>query len=160
MCQPILSQRPKAHYKPSDPNFFISHTHPSFEFCRSSSAYYTTHVCQPILSQRPKTHYKLQIRTFSSHTHPCFELCRNSLPCYTTHVSQPILYQRPKIQHKRLMTQFCKPILIQPPKIHLSKFQCSPYRASKMSSLARRHDRMKTRAQPSGQKWSSVNFSG
>ena len=218
VCQPILNQRSKdrpQNLRPQD--FHLTHT--SFELCRSSSPYYTTHVSQPILNQRPKTHYKLQIRTFSSHTslflnfagttrnrwhhacvpthpeptfqrhatkpqtlrfsshtslfwtlpeqlsilhhtcepthpeptsqnrlqtsdpiffhltHPCFELCRNSLPCYTTHVSQPILHQRPKIQHKRLMTQFCKPILIQPPKIHLSKFQCSPYRRQKCRAL-------------------------
>ena len=78
-------------------------------------------MCQPILNQRPKTHYKLQIRKFSSHTSLFRTLPEQLGTDDITHVSQPILYQRPKIQHKRLMTQFCKPILIQPPKIHLSK---------------------------------------
>ena len=50
-------------------------------------------------------------------------------------MSRPILNQRPKTHYKRLMTQFCKPILIQPPKIHLSKFQCSPYRRQKCRAL-------------------------
>ena len=88
------------------------------------------------MNQRPKTHYKLQIRNFSSHTSLFRTLPEQLGTDDTTHVSQPILYQRPKIQHKRLMTQFCKPILIQPPKIHLSKKnQCSPYRRQKCRAL-------------------------
>ena len=53
-CVPTLNQRSKDtphNLRPQD--FHL--THPSFELCRSSSPYYTTHVSQPILNQRPKT---------------------------------------------------------------------------------------------------------
>ena len=113
----------------SDPKIFISHV-PVLNF---SGADYTTHVCQP-WTNVPKTHHKTSDpKIFISHI--CFELCWNSSPCHTRHVSQPILNQRPKTHYKRLMTQFCKPILIQPPKIHLSKFECSPYRRQKCRAL-------------------------
>ena len=132
VCQPWTNV-PNIHHKTSDPKIFISHI-PVLSFA-GTAPHVTPRMCaNPSWTKVPK--HTTNFRSDFFHlTHPCFELCRNSLPCYTTHVSQPILYQRPKIQHKLLMTQFCKPILIQPPKIHLSKFQCSPYRRQKGRAL-------------------------
>ena len=55
-CVPTLNQRSKdapQNLRPQD--FHL--THPSFELCRSSSPYYTTHVCQP-WTNVPKVHHK------------------------------------------------------------------------------------------------------
>ena len=124
---------PKTHHKTSDPKMFISHI-PVLNFA-GTALHVTPHMwANPSWTNVPR--HTTNFRSENFHlTHPCFELCRNSSPCYTTHVSQPILYQRPKIHHKRLMSQFCKPILIPTPKIHLSKFQCSPYRRKKCWAL-------------------------
>ena len=124
---------PKTHHKSSDPKIFISHI-PVLIFA-GAALHITPHMwANPSWTNVPR--HTTNFRSENFHlTHPCFELCRNSSPCYATHVSQPILYQRPKIHHKRRMTQFCKLILIQPPKIHLSKFQFSPYRRKKCWAL-------------------------
>ena len=134
MCaNPSWTNVPKTHHKTSDPKIFISHI-PLLNFA-GAALHITPRMCaNPSWTNVPKHTTNFRSELFHL-THPCFELCRNSLPCYTTHVSQPILYQRPLIQHKRLVTQFCKPILIQPPKIHLSEFQCSPYRRQKCRAL-------------------------
>ena len=80
------------------PQDFHHTAHISFELCRSSSPYYTTHVCQPILNQRPKTHYKLQIRKFSSHTSLFWTLPEQLGTDDTTqyHACVPTLNQRSK----------------------------------------------------------------
>ena len=140
---PVLEQTPRMFANP-EPTFqryttkpqtlrFSSHT--SVLNFAGAAFHITPRMCaNPSWTNVPRhtTNFRSE---FFHLTHPCFEFCRNSLPCYTTHVSQPILYQRPEIQHTRLMTQFCKSILIQPPKIHLSKFQCSPYRRQKCRAL-------------------------
>ena len=130
VSQLILNQRPKTHYK-LQIRKFSSHT----SLFWTLPEQITPRMCaNPSWTYLPQIHHKTSnLKIFISHI--CFELCRNSSPCYTTHVSQPILYQCPKIHHKRLMTQFCKPIPIQPPKIHLSKFQRSPYRRQKCRAL-------------------------
>ena len=133
LCQPILNQSPKD--KP------LNFTSLGLRLSSHTSLFWTLpeqitpRICaHPSWTYLPKIHHKTSDpKIFISHI--CFELCRSSSPCYTTHVSQPVLYQCPKIHHKWLMTQFCKPIPIQPPKIHLSKFQCSPYRRQKCRAL-------------------------
>ena len=91
-CVPTLNQRYKDTPQKLRPQDFHL-THPSFELCRSSSPYYTTHVCQPIRNQRPKTHYKFQSENVHL-THPCFELCRNN-PEQTT----PRMCANPSCRH-------------------------------------------------------------
>ena len=120
----------------------------------------TPRMCaNPSWTYLPQIHHKTSnLKIFISHI--CFELCRNSSPCYTTHVSQPILYQCPKIHHKRLMTQFCKPIPIQPPKIHPSKFQRSPYRRQKCRALQEDTVEWKPVCDLQAKKLFSVSFSG
>ena len=80
-------------------------THPSFELCRSSSPYYTTHVCQPRANVGKNYHKTSDPKIFISHI-PVFELCQNSSPYYTTHVCQPILNQRPKTHYKLQIQKF------------------------------------------------------
>ena len=179
VCQPILHQRPKTHYK-LQIRIFSSHTSLFWTLPEQLGTDDTAHVCQPILNQRSKdTPQNLRPQDFHL-THPSFELCRSSSPYYTllhhkcepthpeptpqntlqtsdpnffiSHIpvlnfagtachvtprmwANPSCTNVPEIQHKRLMTQFCKPILIEPPKIHLSKFQCSPYRRQKCRAL-------------------------
>ena len=134
-----------------------THPHPCFELCRNR----LHHACVPNHPEPTSKDTPQNLRPQYFHlTHPSFELCRNSSPCYTAHVSQPILYQHPKIHHKRLMTQFCKPSLIQPPKIHLSKFQCSPYRRQKCRALQEDTVEWKPVCDLQAKKWFSVSFSG
>ena len=131
VCQPWTNV-PEIHHKSPDPKIFISHI--CFELCQNSSPYYTRHVSQPILNQRPKTHYKLQIWKCSSHASLLWTLPEQITPRMC---ANPSWTNVPKIHHKTSdpKTQFCKPILIQPPKIYLSKFQCSPYRRQKCRAL-------------------------
>ena len=136
VCQPWTNVA-KIHHKTSDPKIFMSH--PSFELCRSSFPYSTTHVCQPILNQPPKTHYlQTSIRKFSSHTSLFWTLPEQLETDDTTHVCQPWT-NVPKIHHKTSdpkivishicfklcrssspysTTHVCQPILNQPPKTH------------------------------------------
>ena len=133
-CVPTLNQRSKdtpQNLRPWD--FHL--THPCFELCRSNPEQITPRMCaNPSWTNVPKIHHKLQTLRFSSHTSLFWTLPEQLAMLH--HACEPtILYQRHKIHHKRLMTQFCKPILIQPPKIHLSKFQCSRYRRQKCRAL-------------------------
>ena len=43
VCQPILNQRPKIHYKFQSENFHL--THPCFELCRNNSEQVTPRMC-------------------------------------------------------------------------------------------------------------------
>ena len=134
MCQPILNQRPKTHYKTSIRKF-SSHTSLFWTLPEQLGTDDTTHVRQP-WTNFAKTHHKTSDLRFSSHTsffwtlpeqlsilhhacvpthpedtpqnlrpqdfhltHPSFELCRSSSPYYTTHVCQP-WNNVPKIHHK------------------------------------------------------------
>ena len=66
MCQPILNQRPKTHYKLQSENVHLSH--PWFELCLNNSEKMTPRICanpEPML-QRHTT--KPQTLKFSSHT--------------------------------------------------------------------------------------------
>ena len=94
VCQPILNQRPKTHYKLQSENFHL--THPYFHLCRNR-----LHLaCVPTLNQCCKaTPQNLRPQDFHL-THPSFELCRSSSPYYTTHVCQPILNQCSKTHYK------------------------------------------------------------
>ena len=109
-------------------------------------------MSQPILNQRPKTHYKLQIRFFSSHTSLFWTLPEQLTmlhhACEPTH-PVPTSQDTPQTANDSIL--LCNPIHIQPPKIHLSKFQCSPYRRQKCRALQEdTHGRMKTCVRPSG----------
>ena len=111
---------------------FISHI-PVFKFRQNSSPCYTTHVCQPILNQHPKdTPQNLRSQDFHlTHPIPVLNFAGTALHVSPRICANPSWTNVPQIHHKRLMTQFCKPILIQLPKIHLSKFQYSPCRRQK-----------------------------
>ena len=143
-------------------NFRSEHfhlTHPCFELCRNSSPCYTTHVSQPILNQRPKTHYKLQIRTFSSHTSLFWTLSEQLAMLHhafePTH-PVPTSQDTPQTTNESILQTHPHPTS-QDTLLKISMFTVY---AAKMSSLARRHGRMKTCVRPSSQKWFSVSFSG
>ena len=90
---------------------------------------------------------------------PCYELYRYSSPDYNDYTTHGHCFELCRCSfhhhHKRLMTQFFKPILIECPRRHLLKFQCSAYRRQKrlhfepLKGLARRHRPIKTWLRPS-----------
>ena len=82
VCQPILHQRPKTHYK-LQIRIFSSHTSLFWTLPEQLGTDDTAHVCQLILNQRSKdTPQNLRPQDFHL-THPSFELCRSSSPYYT-----------------------------------------------------------------------------
>ena len=130
-CVPTHPEDTPQNLRPQD--FHL--THPSFELCRSSSPYYTTHVCQP-WTNVPKIHHKTSDpKIFISHI-PVLNFAGTDC---TSHVCQPWT-NIAKTQHKTsdpifishipvnfagaasITTHVSQPILNQRPKTHY-KFQ-------------------------------------
>ena len=136
MCQPILNQRPKTHYKLQSENFHL--THPCFELCRNNSEQMTPRICanpEPML-QRHTT--KPQTLRFSSNTSLFWTLPEQLSILH--HACVTTLNQRPKDTPQNLRPQdfhlthpsfelcrsnspyytmhMCQPILNQRPKTH------------------------------------------
>ena len=90
-CVPTHPEDTPQNLRPQD--FHL--THPSFELCRSSSPYYTTHVCQP-WTNVPKIHHKTSDpKIFISHI-PVLNFAGTDC---TSHVCQPWT-NIAKTQHK------------------------------------------------------------
>ena len=97
-CVPTLNQRSKdtpQNLRPQD--FHL--THPSFELCRSSSPYYTTHVCQP-WTNVPKIHHKSSDpKIFISHI-PVLNFRNNPEQITPLMCANPSWTNVPKTHHK------------------------------------------------------------
>ena len=160
VCQPSWTNVPKIHHKSSDPKIFISHI--SVYLCWNNPEQITPRMCaNPSWTNVPKTHHKTSDpKIFISHIpllnfaraalHITPRMCANpswtNVPRYTTnHYSNDSILQT----HPHPTSQDTP--------LKISMFTVS---VAKMSSLARRHGRIKTCVRHPGQKWFSVSFSG
>ena len=157
-CQPWTNV-PKIRHKTSDPEIFISHI-PVLNFA-GATRNRLHHACVPTHPEPTFQKYttKLQTLRFSSHTSLFWtlpeQLAMLHHACEPTH-PVPTSQDTPQTTNNSILQTHPHPTSQDIP-LKISMFTLQ---AAKMSSLARRHGRMKTCVRPSGQKWFSVSFSG